>query len=282
MFLFPARPTGEQMDQPPPQSQALAALRARIARIEHGSRRRRTAVLPLLPPIDAALPQGGLALGALHEIVSAGPDIEHGAAAALFIAGLLARQRGTVLWAMEQADLFAPGLAAAGLHPDRVIYAEAGKPALVLQSMEEGLRHAGLAGVVGEVSGRLSLTDTRRLQLAAEGSGVAAFALRRSRRHDDPVLAEPSAATTRWRVAVLPSPPALPHAPETPGLGRQRWRLELLRCRGGEPGVWIVEACDAKGRLGLVADAAHRPAAPERQRDAGTCVPGHAAGNVAA
>ncbi|HET8997990.1 MAG TPA: damage-inducible protein [Acetobacteraceae bacterium] len=270
------------MDQQTSPSQALAALRARIAHLEHGSRQRRRAALPLLPAIDAVLPEGGLALGALHEIVSAGPDIEHGAAAALFIAGLLGRQRGPVLWVLEHADLFAPGLAGAGLPPDRVIYAEAGKPALVLQSMEEGLRHPGLAGVVGEVSGRLSLTDTRRLQLAAEGSGVAAFALRRSRRHDDPVLAEPSAAATRWRIAALPSPPALPHAPETPGLGRQRWRLDLLRCRGSESGSWMVEACDAKGRLGLVADPAHRPAAPERPRAARTRSPGHAAGDIAA
>ena len=256
------------MDQTTSLPQAIAALRDRIARIERGPQRRRRATLPLLPPIDAALPDGGLALGALHEIVSAGPDMEHGAAAALFIAGMLARQRGPVLWAMERADLFAPGLAAAGLHPDRVIYAEAGKPALVLQTMEEGLRHPGLAGVVGELSGRLGLTASRRLQLAAEGSGVVAFTLRRSRRHDDPALAEPSAAITRWRVAALPSPPALPHAPETPGLGRQRWRLDLLRCRAGEPGSWIVEACDATGRLGVVADLAHGPAAPVRPRAA--------------
>ena len=274
------------MDQPKPLPQALAALRARIAGIERGTPRRRRVTLPLLPPIDAALPEGGLALGALHEIVSAGPDIEHGAAAALFIAGILARQRGPVLWAMERADLFAPGLAAAGLHPDRVIYAEAGKPTLVLQTMEEGLRHPGLAGVVGELGGRLSLTDSRRLQLAAETSGVAAFALRRSRRHDDPALGEPSAAITRWRIAALPSPPPLPHAPQTPGLGRQRWRLDLLRCRGGEAASWIVEACDAKGRLGLVADLADGPAAPERQRaapgNAPRNAPGRAAGDIAA
>ncbi len=268
MFLFPARKPGEQMDQTKPLPQAIAALRDRIARIERGPQRRRRATLPLLPPIDAALPDGGLALGALHEIVSAGPDVEHGAAAALFIAGMLARQRGPVLWAMERADLFAPGLAAAGLHPDRVIYAEAGKPALVLQTMEEGLRHPGLAGVVGELSGRLGLTESRRLQLAAEGSGVVAFALRRSRRHDDPALAAPSAAVTRWRVAALPSPPALPHAPDTPGLGRPRWHLDLLRCRAGEPGSWIVEACDASGRLGVVADLAHGPSAPARARAA--------------
>ena len=238
----------------------LAELRAKIARIERG---------PVAAPgqtvsmgaaeIDAALPNGGLALGALHEIAGAGPDTEHGAAAALLAAGILARMTGPVLWAMEQADLFAPGLAGAGLHPDRIVFAEAGKE--VLATMEEGLRHTGLAAVVGEITGRFSLIASRRLQLAAEQTGVLAIALRRSRQFDDPALMEPTAAMTRWLVAALPSPPALAHAPSVPGLGPARWRLTLTRCRGGEPGTWITEACDATGRVHLVPDAADRPSA---------------------
>ena len=198
--------------------------------------------------------------------MGAGPDTEYGAAATLFIAGLLARLPGRVLWVLRQADLFAPGLAGAGLHPDRVIFAEAGKD--VLPAMEEGLRHAGLASVVGEVTGRLTLIASRRLQLAAEQSGVLAMVLRRSQSFDDPVLAEPSAAITRWRVVSLPSPPALPHAPSTPGLGRARWRLELTRCRGGEPGSWIVEACAPTGHLALVADLRHGSVAQTERRSA--------------
>jgi protein ImuA len=57
------------------------------------------------------------------------------------------------------------------LHPDQVIYAETWRDAEVLPVMEEGIRFPGLAGVVGEL-GRLSLTGSRRLQLAAEGTGV--------------------------------------------------------------------------------------------------------------
>ncbi len=238
----------------------LDDLRAQIARIERG---------PVAAPgqtvsmgsaeIDAALPNGGLTLGALHEIAGAGPDTEHGAAAALLTAGILARLTGPVLWTMEHADLFAPGLAAAGLHPDRIVFAAAGKE--VLATMEEGLRHTGLAAVVGEIAGRFSLIASRRLQLAAEQTGVLAIALRRSRQFDDPALMEPTAAMTRWRVAALPSPPALAHAPSVPGLGPARWRLTLTRCRGGEPGTWITEACDATGRVHLVFDAADGSAA---------------------
>ena len=239
----------------PPRTTAL--LRHRIARIERvHARGTTTRSIPLgIEAIDKVLPTGGIRLGALHEAASAGPDTEHAAAATLFAAGILARLDGPVLWVLRQADLFAPGLAAVGLHPDRVVFAEAGKD--VLAVMEEGLRH-GLAAVVAEHTGRLSLTASRRLQLAAEQAGILALLIRRSPSFDDPALNEPTAAVTRWRIAALSSPPALAHAPDTPGLGRARWRLDLTRCRGGEPGSWIVGACDATGRLGLVPDTAGR------------------------
>ena len=216
-----------------------------------------------VPAIDRHLPGGGLLTGALHEVAGAGLDMEQGAAAALLLAGLLARRPGPVLWAAARHDLFPPALAAAGLHQDRVVFAEAGNAVLLV--MEEALRHPGLAGVVGEV-GRLGLTASRRLQLAAEGSGVTAFALRRFRQASDPALAEPNAAVTRWRVAATPSSPPLPHAPHVPGLARARWRLDLVRCRGGAPATWTVEACDAQGRLALVTDLPDRSAAASPRR----------------
>ncbi len=245
-----------------PTTPPIEELRARIARMERRSPGRNAAVLGFgIPAVDQHLPGGGLALAALHEVAGTDADIEHGAVAARLVAGLLARRRGMVLWAMERADLFAPGLAHAGLHPDRVIFVEAARSVLLV--MEEALRHVGLAAVVGEV-GRLGLTASRRLQLAAESSGVPGFALRRSRSWADPALAEPNAAVTRWRVAPLPSPPPLPHAPHVPGLARARWQLDLVRCRGGAPATWIVEATDAQGRLALAADAGDRQATPQQ------------------
>jgi protein ImuA len=242
------------------QGQLLDNLRRHIARLERPGEPSRAPAIPLgVPEIDGALPGGGLARGALHEVAGRGPDVEHGAAAALLTAGVLARVRGPVLWVSEWRDLFAPGLASVGLSPGRVVHVEAGKT--VLLAMEEGLRHPGLAGVVVEVSGALGLTASGRLHLAAEASSVTAFALRRSRRFDDPRLSEPTAAATRWRVACLPSPPPVAHAPDTPGLGPPLWRLELVRARGGAAATWIVEACDAQGRLRLAAHMANRPAA---------------------
>ena len=243
----------------------LEELRVQVARLEGHGTGHTHAVIPFgVPALDAGVPGGGIAMGALHEIAGAGPDVEHASAAALLVAGILANTAGPILWVSEHFDLFAPALAGVGLEPARVRHVEAGRE--VLLAMEEGLRHPGLAGVVGEVSGRLHLTASRRLQLAAESSGAVAVAPRRGRRLDEALLQEPTAAVTRWRVTCLPSPPPLPHAPETPGLGRARWRLELVRCRGGEPGSWIVEACDAQGHLALPADLADRPvAAPQRR-----------------
>lgn len=237
----------------------LERLRASIARIERGAAHAGLPPLPFgLPALDAALPGGGLPVDALHEVAGTGSDLQHAAAAARFAAGILARRSGPVLWVMERADLFAPGLACAGLHPDRVIFARAGRDGLLV--MEEGLRHRGLAGVVLELSGPLSLTASRRLHLAAEASGVMALVLCRPWQGRE-APAGTTAAATRWRVSALPSPPVLPHAPDVPGLGRIRWRLDLLRCRGGRTGWWNVEACDAEGRLGLVPALADGPAA---------------------
>ncbi|MDE2583664.1 MAG: damage-inducible protein [Rhodospirillales bacterium] len=265
-----------------PSLSRLAALRAQVARLERPSAASSSDAGPApsaaalrfgVPPIDRHLPAGGLARGALHEVAGAGTELEHGAAAALLIAGLLARAPGPVLWVLERADLFAPGLAAVGLAPGRVIYAEAGRVEAVLASLEEGLRHPGLLAGVAEVSGRLSLAATRRLHLAAEASGVTGFVLRRAWRGAAEATAgpgEPSAALTRWRVGALPSPPPFADAPDVPGLGRARWQLDLWRARGVAPASFVVEACDAKGRLRLVTVLADGSVAAEPDGSAGS------------
>lgn len=234
---------------------ALADLRARIGEID-GSGSRHHGVLPFgLPTLDRRLPQGGLARGALHEVAGGGHGAVDGAAAACFVAGIAARCQGQVLWCVSRADLFAPGLAQMGLPPGRVIHVEAGDDVSVLAAMEEGLRHGGLGAVVGDVA-RLSMTASRRLHLAAKGTGTIGIALRRWRRQADASdFGQPTAAMTRWRVSELPSAP-LP----VPGIGRARWLVELIRARAGESFDLELEACDGAGHLGLPAALADRPA----------------------
>src|SRR5438874_11402955 len=103
----------------------LLALRERVRQIErpammmHG-------VLPFgVAAIDRSLPGGGLARGALHEILGVGGDEEDGAVAAAFAAGVLGRLvmagDGLVLWCLPRPDLYGPGLAVRGLDPGRAV-----------------------------------------------------------------------------------------------------------------------------------------------------------------
>ena len=251
----------------------LLVLRERVRRIErpaatvHG-------VLPFgVAAIDRALPGGGLARGALHEILGVSGDEEDGALAAAFAAGVVGRlavaQDGMVLWCLPRPDLYGPGLASHGLDPGRLVLVRTPRDSEILWAMEEGLRAPGIAAVVGEV-GALAAVASRRLQLAAERSGITAFLLRRWRDGGQAARerALPNAAVTRWRIAALPSRP--PRG--DPGVGRPRWRVELLRCRGGEPACWEVEGADATGHVSLAAALADRPEAPvsaEKFRRAG-------------
>jgi protein ImuA len=252
LYLF--YPNRTIMGQPAPSSR-LAELRLLIERTSSAPVDR--GALPFgIDAVDRALPGKGLALGALHEIFE-GASGSNAANAALFAAGILARLKGPVLWCLHSRDLFAPALARVGLHPDRVIYCETWKDREILPAIEEGLRHPGVAGVVGELD-RLPLTPSRRLQLAAEASGVTALIVRRT----DAGTPEANAALSRWRVSATPS------AEGEPGMGRARWHVELLRCRGAEPNAWNLEACDAQGYLALPADVVYGSRAAEERRRA--------------
>ena len=259
-----------------PSAARLVDLQDRIRRIERDGAARH-GVLPFgIAAIDRALPGGGLALGAVHEILGAGADEEDGAAAAGFIAGIAGRlgpelDGGLVLWCLKRGDLYGPGLAAHGLDPARIVTVRAARDDDLLWALEEGLRapasSGGVAAVVGEI-GRLPMVAGRRLQLAAERCGIPAFLLRRWRTGGEAAAerARPSAAVTRWRIASLPSSPEAGEPGPLGVIGRPRWRVELLRCRGAEAAdlSWDLEVADASGALRLPAELGDRPVAPLR------------------
>lgn len=150
--------------QTPP---AIASLRAAVAAVE---RRSRGPAAPVLAEADALLADGGLRADALHEVAAASTSLADDAAATLFVAGAAARflrDGGLALWALVRFDLYAPGLAQAGLAADRVFYAQDRDDAQALALAEDGLLHGGLAAVVLEAR-RVDMVATRRLQLAAE------------------------------------------------------------------------------------------------------------------
>ena len=219
----------------PAKARRIEGLRARLRALERGGR----APLPLgAPALDAAL-GGGLAMGRLHEVAGA----EDGAAAgfcAVLLGRLAAASGKPVLWC-GGGDLYAPGLGAFGLDPGAVILALAAGRAELLWAIEEGLRCRGLAAVLGEAD-KVDLAAGRRLQLAAEAGGATGLLLGRPRD------ASASGITvTRWRVAPAPGGP--------------HWRVELLRCRGGAPGSWLMEWDDATGDLAVAAALRDGPAA---------------------
>jgi protein ImuA len=224
-------------------------LKAEVARLERaggispwGRHKDRVATIGA-PDLEAHLPWGGLPRGALHEVAGEGTDREQAAAAAGFAALWLAKLQvqGPVLWILRAAsrsaiDLYAHGLRQLALDPDRLILVAARRDDEALWSMEEGLKTKALGAVLGEV-GKLDLTASRRLQLAAEASGITAFVLRRWRLMElaEREAAQPIAAVTRWRIASLPVPSSE---------GDLHWRVSLARCRGGRPGTWLMEKAD--------------------------------------
>ena len=249
---------------------SVEALRARIAALEGAwqfaiagdADRGRSALLAApfgLPPVDRALPWGGLPTACLHEVTA---TTSADGAAAGFAATLLARlteaegaRPRPVLWCAAGNGLYGPGLAGYGLDTRRLVLVRGRSQADLLWAMEEGLRSGTLAAVLGEVH-EADLTATRRLQLAAEKGRSTALLLATSQAKTGAGNPVPSAAVTAWRVGAALSAPA----PYGIGLGAERWRVELIRCRGGVPRQWLLEWNDEANRLVVASELRDRPA----------------------
>ncbi|RSV40026.1 protein ImuA [Sphingomonas sp. ABOLE] len=216
-------------------------------------------VLPFgVDAIDSRLGAGGLRAGALHEASARSLAVVDDAATTLFLAGIAAREaaeaNGPVLWASFRSDLYAPGLAQAGLPSSSVIYAQPRDDAALLAVIEDAVRDGTPSVVVAEAT-RVSMVATRRLQLVAAEADMPVLLLRRRRGRDQDPLEEPSAAWTRWRIGAAPS-----ERLSVAGVGRPRWSVELARQRGGASFSLIVEGSDETGRLAVPAELGHRAA----------------------
>jgi len=156
-----------------------------------------------------------------------------------------------VLWVQDRMAILESGrVYPPGLPTQNLIHVEARDARDALWAMEEGIRCAALSAVIGEIWGdprALDFTATRRLAVAAERSGVAAFLIRLGGH------ANLSGARMRWRIASAPSLPndLDPRAPGTP-----LWDAELFRARGAPPGRWTI--AHEADRFHLVAGASDR------------------------
>ena len=191
--------------------------------------------------IDRAL-GGGLARGRLHEAFAQDAKDEGSALGftAMLTLCLTGGAAAPVLWLREESAqrrsaLHGPGLADLGLDPARLILGVLPDAKALLRASVDALRCNALGVVVLELGGNpplLNLTNSRRLALAAEGSGVTPLLLRlRDARPS------PSAAQTRWQISSAASVPLAADAPGHPAM-----TLSLLRQRGGPAGLdWNVE-----------------------------------------
>jgi protein ImuA len=234
----------------------LATLRGSIARIEaHGDPYTPGKVALGHADVDATL-QGGLAVGAMHEVFAEAG--RQSAAATGFVAALAGRAaaRRPLVWVrqdfteIESGALSMSGLAELGLDPRLLVTVRAADVDTALRTAADAFACDALGAVVLEVWGearQLDLVASRKLTLAAQASGVTGLLLR--------VAAEPapSTAETRWIVRAAHSPPAahlvpaaslMPAAPWS-AWGAPMFDAQLVRNRHGPVGRWIMEwKCD--------------------------------------
>jgi protein ImuA len=185
-----------------------------------------------LGTIEAVFPDGVFPKRSIHEFITVIP--EHAAASDGFIAGLLAslmQDGAACVWVSTSRRLFPASLSAFNVVPERIIFIDVNTEREALWITEEALKCEGLAAVVAELNG-ISLIESRRLQLAVEGSGVTGFILRK-----DGSKTASTAASARWQISPLPSVTE----EGLPGLGFPRWRVDLLKVRNGNPGSFTME-----------------------------------------
>ncbi|WP_316814543.1 Error-prone repair protein ImuA [Pedobacter nyackensis] len=193
-----------------------------------------------LGTIESAFPNSVFPKNAIHEFLTLVP--EHAAACNGFIGGILhklMKDGGACLWISASRSLFPPSLKLFGVEPDRIIFIDLQREKDVLWAMEEALKCEGLAAVIAEVR-EISLTASRRLQLAVEKSGVTGLVLR-----NDANRLSATACVARWQI----KPIASQLEDHMPGVGFPRWNVELLKVRNGNPGKWDIEWSAGQFRL---------------------------------
>ena len=192
--------------------------------------------------IDAALPHGGLACGAVHEFVVrnyaslvAVPTMLPAILSRNAIASYYASPRS--LWKRTNTEEFPFSVLWIGrrcwptpfsLPPEHLrscLFIDPPTEKLALWAIETALRSPAVKLVIADAP-RASLTVTRRLALAAKSIGATAILLRK---HED--FSSPSAAASRWEISPSPSDSEAP-----------AWELSLKRLKGGSLGnaSWLI------------------------------------------
>ncbi|MBN8599051.1 MAG: hypothetical protein J0L78_15370 [Planctomycetes bacterium] len=236
-------------------------------------------ILPTALGLDRDLPEQGLAFGRVHEWLGLLPPVTDGgeqtshwkkawsppltflihlARAAL---GVADNTQSRIVWIARPGGAgsslrpYAPALGAGSADTSRrnllasSLFVSASSAPERLWAADLALRSRAAIAVIADGSG-FDLSATRRLQLAAEASGVLCLITRPA--YEQSVL---SASTTRWLVRTCPSPSL---SATSPNLAR-RWTVSLLRCKGvqpapGAPRLWTLEHDHATRAFAVVSD----------------------------
>ena len=203
---------------------ALEQLRERLGCLEE-AHRRFSQTISIANEIDQRLPFGGLPRGCIHEVK--GASVSSAAAFSAILSTRIAGTQGNILYIAPRQSLYPLGLLPYGTQLDRLLMVSVRKPQDLPWAVLEALRCSQVSAVL-TILETVDLTDSRRLQLAAESSGVTGFLLGRA--SSAPV----AAPITRWRISPIVGKPGRK-------FDEPVWRLDLLYCRNGLPGGWIVE-----------------------------------------
>lgn len=224
----------------------IAALRSEAACRERVDGHDWAAAATGEPALDTVLPQGGLALGVLHECFAQSPadfpaTLGFGLSA---LSRIMQERPGHVLWALNayqhdsEGMLYPEGLAAFGIDPSRLIHVSVPKTPNILWALEEALSTVAVSAVIGILppgDKAYDFTASRRLALHAAKYGVTAV-LMASR-----PAGIATAAEMRWAVSSAPSTPRHRAGYYVPGVGTPRWQVNLVKSRKGTTGRWTLE-----------------------------------------
>ena len=231
-----------------PPTAVLAELRTKVANLE-GIQRRLARIIPICDVVDQGLPYKGLPTGCVHEVTGSG------IASAIGFASLLAAradQNKAIFYIDTDRSFYPLGLLQADIRLNHWIHVRARRASDLVWTVLEVIRCPQVGAVLAMLKAA-DLTYCRRLQLAAENSGATGFLLNQAG------ASSVASAITRWQVSSVKGPAGR-------SLSEAFWKLELLYCRSGRPGKWML-ACK-QGRLEHFGGASEIPAQP-MQRVAG-------------
>ena len=181
--------------------------------------------------INESFPNGVFPFSALHEFFCF--NKEEATATSGFIAGMLSsrlHKGNSIVWISLSHQLFPPSLKWFGIQPHQVLFLHVKKEKEVSWAINEALKCSSLSAVIGEMPG-MSLTASRRFQLAIEDAGVGCFVIRSNPKN---LL---TTAVSRWHVQPIHSKVE----DNFPGVGHPHWRVKLLKVRNGKTGSWDIE-----------------------------------------